>query len=212
MEWLDALTAKALDRELPARDEALAVLASSDDDLLDVVAAAFRVRQRYSGRRVKLNLLVNVKSGMCPEDCTTARSGRLWPGAEVHLDQPGGGWPAPRRAHGGCEAGLPVASGRGPADRDITRVAETIASFKEQPPDVEVCVCLGLLNQDQAERLREAGADAYNHNLNTAEANYGEICTTHGFADRVHTGGTPRPRVCPPARAPSSGWGRTTPT
>ena len=58
MEWLDALTAKALDRELPARNEALAVLASSDDDLLDVVAAAFRVRQRYFGRRVKLNYLV----------------------------------------------------------------------------------------------------------------------------------------------------------
>ena len=69
MPWLDALTAKALDRERPTRQEALAVLTSSDDELLDVVAAAFRVRQRFFGRRVKLNFLVNVKSGLCPEDC-----------------------------------------------------------------------------------------------------------------------------------------------
>ena len=190
MEWLDALTAKALDRELPARNEALAVLASSDDDLLDVVAAAFRVRQRYFGRRVKLNFLVNVKSGMCPEDCYYC-SQRLGSGAGVLKYS----WLKPEDVLASAEAGVTagakrvclVASGRGPADRDITRVSEMIGNFKDQHPDVEVCACLGLLTQDQAERLREAGADAYNHNLNTAEAHYGEICTTHGFADRVDT-------------------------
>jgi biotin synthase len=52
---------------------------------------------------------------------------------------------------------------------------------------VEVCACLGLLAGGQAERLRAAGADAYNHNLNTAEARYGEICTTHSYADRADT-------------------------
>jgi biotin synthase len=190
MEWLDALTAKALDRELPARDEALAVLASSDEDLLDVVAAAFRVRQRYFGRRVKLNFLVNVKSGMCPEDCFYC-SQRLGSDAGVLTYS----WLKPEDVLASAEAGVTagakrvclVASGRGPADRDITRVSEMIGSFKDQHPDVEVCACLGLLTQDQAGRLREAGADAYNHNLNTAEAHYGEICTTHGFADRVDT-------------------------
>ena len=82
MPWLDALTAKALDRERPTRQEALAVLTSSDDELLDVVAAAFRVRQRFFGRRVKLNFLVNVKSGLCPEDCFYC-SQRLGSGADV---------------------------------------------------------------------------------------------------------------------------------
>ena len=81
MPWLDALTAKALDRERPTREEALAVLTSSDD-VLDVVAAAFRVRQRFFGRRVKLNFLVNVKSGLCPEDCFYC-SQRLGSGADV---------------------------------------------------------------------------------------------------------------------------------
>jgi biotin synthase len=190
MQWLDALTAKALDRERPTRDEALAVLATSDDELLDVVAAAFRVRQRYFGRRVKLNFLVNVKSGLCPEDCFYC-SQRLGSGAEVLKYS----WLKPGEVVEAAEAGVAagakrvclVASGRGPADRDITRVSEMITTFKERHPQVEVCACLGLLSQDQAERLRGAGADAYNHNLNTAEAHYGDICTTHDFGDRVGT-------------------------
>jgi len=190
MQWLDALTARALDRERPAPEEARAVLASSDDELLDIVAAAFRVRQRYFGRRVKLNFLVNVKSGLCPEDCFYC-SQRLGSGADVLKYT----WLKPEDVLTTAEAGVTagakrvclVASGRGPADRDITRVSEMITSFKDRYPDVEVCACLGLLTQDQAERLRGAGADAYNHNLNTAEAHYGDICTTHGFSDRVDT-------------------------
>ena len=82
MRWLDVLAAKALNREPPTREEAVAVLARGDDDLLDVVAAAFRVRQRYFGRRVKLNFLVNVKSGLCPEDCFYC-SQRLGSAADV---------------------------------------------------------------------------------------------------------------------------------
>src|ERR1700691_6587921 len=69
MTWLDDLADKALARALPSRDEALKVLTSPDEALLDVVAAAFKVRLRYFDRRVKLNYLVNIKSGLCPEDC-----------------------------------------------------------------------------------------------------------------------------------------------
>jgi biotin synthase len=190
MRWLDALAEKALDRELPTRDEALAVLTSSDDELLDVVAAAFRVRERFFGRRVKLNFLVNVKSGLCPEDCFYC-SQRLGSDAEVLKYS----WLKPGEVLESAEAGVAagakrvclVASGRGPADRDVTRVSEMITTFKERHPQVEVCACLGLLSQDQAGRLHGAGADAYNHNLNTAQAHYGDICTTHDYADRVDT-------------------------
>jgi biotin synthase len=190
MRWLDELAGKALGRVAPARDEVLAVLGSGDDELLDVVAAAFRVRRRYFGRRVKLNFLVNVKSGLCPEDCFYC-SQRL--GSEAGVLKYS--WLRPgevlETAESGVAAGAKrvclVASGRGPAGRDIDRVSEMITMLKERHPQVEVCACLGLLSQDQAERLRGAGADAYNHNLNTAEAHYGDICTTHGFQDRVDT-------------------------
>jgi biotin synthase len=190
MTWLDALADKALDCDLPTREEALAVLASDDDELLDVVAAAFRVRRRFFGRRVKLNYLVNVKSGLCPEDCFYC-SQRVGSGADVLKYS----WLKTDEVIASAEAGVAggarrvclVASGRGPTDKDIDRVAATIATFKERNPDVEVCACLGLLSDGQAERLADAGTTAYNHNLNTSGGHYADICTTHEYADRVST-------------------------
>jgi biotin synthase len=190
MTWLDSLADKALARELPTREEALAVLTSPDDELMDVVAAAFRVRLRYFGRRVKLNYLVNIKSGLCPEDCFYC-SQRLGSAADVLKYT----WLKPdevlQNAEAGVQAGAKrvclVASGRGPSDKDVARVSDMITAFKTEHPAVEVCACLGLLSDGQAERLRQAGTTAYNHNLNTAESSYGDICTTHSFGDRADT-------------------------
>ncbi|MFD8478494.1 biotin synthase BioB [Kitasatospora sp. NPDC059673] len=190
MDLLDTLTDKGLRRELPTREEALAVLATTDDELLDVVAAAGRVRRQWFGRRVKLNYLVNLKSGLCPEDCSYC-SQRLGSKAEILKYT----WLKPEQAAEAAAAGVAggakrvclVASGRGPTDRDIDRVADTIAAIKDADEQVEVCACLGLLSDNQAERLKAAGADAYNHNLNTSESTYGEITTTHTYADRVDT-------------------------
>ncbi|MFE4605016.1 biotin synthase BioB, partial [Kitasatospora indigofera] len=190
MDLLDTLTAKGLRREIPTREEALAVLATTDDEILDVVAAAGRVRRQWFGRRVKLNYLVNLKSGLCPEDCSYC-SQRLGSKAEILKYT----WLKPEQAAEAAAAGLAggakrvclVASGRGPTDRDIDRVADTIAAIKDANEAVEVCACLGLLSDNQAERLKAAGADAYNHNLNTSEGTYGDITTTHTYADRVDT-------------------------
>ena len=200
MTWLDELAEKSLARERPARAEALNVLNSTDDELMDVVAAAFRVRLHYFGRRVKLNYLVNIKSGLCPEDCFYC-SQRLGSAADVLKYT----WLKPdevlKNAEAGVQAGAErvclVASGRGPNDADITRVSTAIKEFKAKNPDVEVCACLGLLADGQAERLHEAGTTAYNHNLNTAEANYTDICSTHTFGDRAETVRKPRPAACP---------------
>jgi biotin synthase len=192
-ELLNSLVDKGLrpdPRTPPTREEALAVLATSDDELLEVVAAAGSVRRRWFGRRVKLNYLVNLKSGMCPEDCFYC-SQRLGSQAEVLKYS----WLKPEEATAAAGAGVAggakrvclVASGRGPSERDMDRVCETVAAIKERHAEVEVCACLGLLSEGQAERLRQAGVHAYNHNLNTSEAAYGDICTTHGFGDRVAT-------------------------
>ncbi|MFD4572498.1 biotin synthase BioB [Streptomyces sp. NPDC058417] len=190
MDLLNTLVDKGLRRELPTREEALAVLATSDDDLLDVVAAAGKVRRHWFGRRVKLNYLVNLKSGLCPEDCSYC-SQRLGSTAGILKYT----WLKPDEASKAAAAGLAggakrvclVASGRGPTDRDVARVSETIRTIKDENEGVEVCACLGLLSDGQAERLREAGADAYNHNLNTSEGTYAGITTTHTYADRVET-------------------------
>ncbi|MFG2526747.1 biotin synthase BioB [Streptomyces sp. NPDC048516] len=190
MDLLNTLVDKGLRRELPTREEALAVLATSDDELLDVVAAAGKVRRQWFGRRVKLNYLVNLKSGLCPEDCSYC-SQRLGSKAEIlkytWLKPDDASKAAAAGVAGGAKRVCLVASGRGPTDKDVDRVSETISAIKEQNEGVEVCACLGLLSDGQAGRLREAGADAYNHNLNTSEATYGDICTTHDFSDRVST-------------------------
>jgi biotin synthase len=187
---LPTITAKALRGETVERDELLAVLASSDEDLLDVIAAAGRVRRKFFGRRVKLNYLVNMKSGMCPEDCGYC-SQRLGSTAEILKYSWIEAAEAARHAQCAIGAGAKrvclVAAGRGPSDRDIERIAGTVAAIKGSAPAVEVCVCLGLLKAGQADRLREAGADAYNHNLNTSAENYAQICSTHTFDDRAAT-------------------------
>ena len=137
MTWLDTLTEKALARELPTRAEVLKVLQSGDDELMDVVAAAFKVRLRYFGRRVKLNYLVNIKSGLCPEDCFYC-SQRLGSAADVLKYT----WLKPDEVLKASEAGVAagakrvclVASGRGPSDADVTRVSTAIAQFKAAAP------------------------------------------------------------------------------
>lgn len=190
MAKFDPLADKALRREPLTRAELLSVLTSSDDDILDAVAAAFRVRLRYFERRVKLNYLVNLKSGLCPEDCTYC-SQRLGSSADIVKYT----WLRPEQTREAVSCGVNagasrvclVASGRGPTDRDVDRLGPTIEQIKSEHPGVEVCACLGLLSEGQADRLREAGVDAYNHNLNTSNERYSDICTTHGFEDRVET-------------------------
>ncbi len=212
MTWLDTLTTKALARELPARAELLRVLHSDDDELMDVVAAAFQVRLRYFGRRVKLNYLVNIKSGLCPEDCSYC-SQRLGSSADVLKYT----WLKPdevlSNAKAGVQAGAKrvclVASGRGPNNADITRVSTAIERFKNQHPDVEVCACLGLLSDGQAEKLKQAGTTAYNHNLNTAESNYQDICTTHDYADRANTVNKAKQAGLSPCSGLIAGMGET---
>jgi len=212
MTWLDSLAGKALNCELPAREEALAVLASGDDELLDVVAAAFRVRRQFFGRRVKLNYLVNIKSGLCPEDCfyCSQRAGSAadvlkytWLKTDEVVASASAG------VAGGARRVCLVASGRGPTDRDIDRVCETISAVKSQHPDVEVCACLGLLTDGQADRLRDAGTMAYNHNLNTSGGHYADICTTHDYADRVATVAAARDAGLSPCSGLIAGMGET---
>jgi biotin synthase len=212
MTWLDAIAEKALLNEPVGKDAALAVLASGDDELMDLVAAAFRVRLKYFGRRVKLNYLVNIKSGLCPEDCFYC-SQRAGSAADVLKYT----WLKPDEVLAAAEAGVAggarrvcmVASGRGPNDREIAKVAGMISDFKAGHPDVEVCACLGLLSDGQAEVLKQAGTTAYNHNLNTAEDHYADICSTHTFADRASTVGKAKAAGLSPCSGLIAGMGES---
>jgi biotin synthase len=186
--WED-LADKALAGEPPDRDEALAVLQAPGDELLALLHAAFRVRQATFGRLVKLNMIINAKSGICPEDCgycsqsivSTAAVPKYSIVSEAVLVA-GAHEAWSRKARTYCI----VASGRGPSARELRVVTAAVRRIKEELP-MKVCACLGLLTHEQARELRAAGVDRYNHNVNTSADHHGEITTTHTYEDRVAT-------------------------
>ncbi len=190
MDSYQTLAERVLGGAPASASAAHAILSSPDEELLDLVAAASRLRREHFGNRVKVNYLVNLKSGLCPEDCGYC-SQRLGSDTDILKYS----WlpkdEAKRQAEFGLAGGASrvclVASGRGPSNRDVERVSGMVEEIKSSTPDVEVCACLGFLKDGQAQRLKDAGVDAYNHNLNTAESLYPEICSTHTFADRVDT-------------------------
>jgi biotin synthetase len=170
--------------------EAHMIISTSDEQTLTLVSAAGRLRRKHFANTVKVNYLVNLKSGLCPEDCTYC-SQRLGSQAEILKYT----WLKPEEAvrqaglgiAGGASRVCLVASGKGPTDRDVARVSTMIDQLKTDHPQIEVCACLGILKDGQAAELKSAGADAYNHNLNTAESLYPQICSTHSYQERVDT-------------------------
>ena len=184
-----ALADRALAGDALAREEALAVLRAEDGELLALLDAAFRVLRAAFGLRVKLNMIVNAKSGICPEDCGYCSQSIVSTApipkysllsADVIVDGAREAWA--RRARTYCI----VASGRGPSARELREVEAAVRRIKDEMP-MKVCACLGILTEDQALQLRAAGVDRYNHNLNTSADHHARITTTHTYEDRVRT-------------------------
>ncbi len=170
-------------------DQARGVLECPDDQLLALLAAAWRVRSRHFGNTVQLYLLMNAKSGLCPEDCGYCSQSKV-SDAEIPkynilsrdklMD--GARVAAERQARTYCI----VISARGPNEREMAAV-ETIVPEIKQKYGLHICACLGLLTDDQARRLKACGVDRVNHNLNTSGEFYEQVCSTHTFQDRVDT-------------------------
>ncbi len=184
-----ALADRVLSGGAVDRHEAIAILDSPDEELLDVMAAAWRLRHHHFGNTVQLFFLMNAKSGLCPEDCGYCSQSKV-SDAEIPrynlLSAPklleGARLAAERQSKTFCI----VISARGPSEREMEAVCRIVPEIKARY-DLNICACLGLLSPEQARRLAEAGVDKVNHNLNTSERFYPEVCTTHGYADRVAT-------------------------
>ncbi|REJ87545.1 MAG: biotin synthase BioB [Planctomycetota bacterium] len=183
------LAEKSLAGELLERDEAHAVLDCPDDDLLDLLSAAFRVRREHFGRQVQLYYLTNPQSGLCPEDCGYCSQSAV-SGAEIpkYRFRTADELLAGARTASAAQARTYciVASGRGPSDREVEHVAGAVRKIKDEL-GMHICACLGLLSPQQAQVLAEAGVDRINHNLNTSHRYYDKICSTHTYQDRLDT-------------------------
>src|SRR6266481_2973501 len=177
------------DRPL-AREDARALLASPDSHPPAVLWAAFAARSRHFGRRVKLCVLQNARSGLCPEDCgycsqsavSTAdiRRYRLLPVADLVAGER-------RAAATGAGRYCMVTSARGPSASDVAHFARAARAIRAELPALELCVSLGIMEEGQARTLGEAGVDFVNHNLNTSRRFYPAICSTHTYDDRMAT-------------------------
>ncbi|GGR55196.1 biotin synthase [Nocardioides luteus] len=208
----DQLADRILSGATATAEEALTVLRTPDAELLGVVAAAGRLRRKHFGNTVKVNYLVNLKSGLCPENCNYCSQALgsqapvlkySWLSKDETLEQAGAG------LRGGATRVCMVSSGRGPSERDIDKVVEMTSALKEAHDGVEVCACLGLLKGGQAERLKAAGVDAYNHNINTAESNHDNIVQTHTYDDRVDTIGKAKAAGLSPCSGLIAGLGES---
>lgn len=188
MNW-DSLVANVLAGEALSREQCLGVLATPDDDLLPLLQAAFRVRFETFGRTVAVHVLQNAKSGACSEDCAfcsqAVRSSSQVERYRIqHVDELLEG------ARGALKAGATtyciVAASKRPSRRELETVCEAVALIKSEM-SIKICASLGLLNDDQARQLAQAGVDRYNHNLENSRRFFPHICTTHTYDDRVQT-------------------------
>lgn len=169
--------------------EALSILDCPDQELLELLQAAYIIRHHYYGNSVKLNMIINTKSGLCPENCGYCAQSSvseapiqkykmmdkdtILKGAEQAFNLNAGTY---------CI----VASGRGPSEKEIDTVTSAVEEIKDKY-GLKVCACLGILKPSQAERLKAAGVDRYNHNLNTSASHHAAITTSHTYEDRVNT-------------------------
>ncbi|HEY6242021.1 MAG TPA: biotin synthase BioB [Burkholderiales bacterium] len=145
-------------------------------------------RLHFDANAVQLSTLLSIKTGGCPEDCAYCpQSARYQTGVEseglLSLESVIAAAQAAKRS--GATRFCMGAAWRGPKEKDLEQVAGMVGAVKAL--GLETCATLGLLRDGQAERLKAAGLDFYNHNLDTAPEFYGEIITTRRYRDRLDT-------------------------
>ncbi len=150
-------------------------------------------RENFDPNRVQRSTLLSIKTGGCPEDCGYCpQAARYHTGVEsqplLGLEEVVAAARA-AKAHGATRFCM-GAAWRGPRARDLEPVLEMVREVKAL--GLEACCTLGMLREGQAEQLREAGLDYYNHNLDTAPEFYGEIVGTRDYDDRLETLGRVR--------------------
>ncbi|TVS12286.1 MAG: biotin synthase BioB [Planctomycetaceae bacterium] len=187
-DW-QALSERVLSGQRMTLEEGIAVLQSPDNQLLEVLSAAYRIRHHYFGNTVQLYFLINAKSGLCPEDCSYCSQSKVSqaPIPKYNILQrdqlmEGARLARERNARTYCI----VISARSPNEREMQAVEELVPEIKSRY-GLHVCASLGLLSEPLADRLKACGVDRINHNLNTSAEHYPTICSTHSYQDRIET-------------------------
>ena len=165
------------------------VAAIFDQPFNDLIFLAQTIHRRhFDANEVQLSTLLSIKTGGCPEDCgycaqsahfdSGVNSEKLMPLDAVVAD-------AARAKAGGATRYCMGAAWRNPHDTDLEKVCAMVERVGEL--GLETCATLGMLTAQQAARLKAAGLDYYNHNIDTSPEYYGQMVTTRTYADRLET-------------------------
>lgn len=172
-----------------AAAEATAILFAEGARLPELVAAAHRIRFHYFGDSVQLNVLLNARSGLCSEDCAYCSQSRLsqaaiarYPLVDEETILAGAQLAVERKAATYCI----VLSGRSPQRSDLEKVARAVPKILARWP-LRICISVGIMGEEEAQLLKEAGVSRVNHNLNTSRRFYPRICSTHTYDERLST-------------------------
>ncbi|MBS1693230.1 MAG: biotin synthase BioB [Actinobacteria bacterium] len=168
--------------------QTLRVLQLPDDRLDELLALAHEVRMAWCGPDVEVEGIISLKTGGCPEDCHFCSQSGLFasPVRSAWLDVPSLVEAAKQTAKTGATEFCIVAAVRGPDERLLAQVAAGIEAIRNEV-DIQIACSLGMLNQDQVERLSAMGVHRYNHNLETARSFFTNVVTTHSWEERWDT-------------------------
>jgi biotin synthase len=182
-----AATDKVISGGMLGLQEAMDLAAAGNADLIDLFAAANRVREHFRGRSVDICSIVNAKSGACSEDCRyCAQSSHYHTDSPVYplIDVDRMAEAAQGAKDNGARRFCIVTSGRGIDDaadlRNIAKGVERVRDIGLSP-----CATLGTLTRDQLRYLKDAGLHRYHHNIETSQEYFPKVCTTHTYDERI---------------------------
>jgi biotin synthase len=170
------------------QEQILQVLQLDDDRLEELLALAHDVRMKWCGPEVEVEGIISLKTGGCPEDCHFCSQSGLFasPVRSAWLDVPSLVEAAKQTAKSGATEFCIVAAVRGPDERLLAQVAAGIEAIRNEV-DIQIACSLGMLTQEQVDRLSAMGVHRYNHNLETARSFFTNVVTTHTWEERWGT-------------------------
>ncbi len=170
------------------KETALSLTKLNGADLYDLFASANLIREKFRGNKIDLCSIISAKSGACPEDCSfCAQSAHSKTNAKVYplLDKEKILDVAVTAKKYGVKRFCIVISGKKPSSRELDKICNFISEIKDL--GLLPCATLGMLDIEQLIQLKDAGLNRYHHNLETSEAFFSEICTTHTYKDKIKT-------------------------
>jgi len=187
--FIEYLKQSVLDGNKISRDEAMRLILS--DDIITLSRCANEITRKFNGDIVDVETLINAKSGRCPEDCSFCAQSSFYDNntginkypllpKEIILEQ------AKKAKEEGASSFCLVCAYRSPPQKDFDQICQTIKEIKDNLL-IDVNVSLGFMTKERAKKLKDLGVKRYNHNLETAQSYFSQICRTHDFIDRVNT-------------------------